>query len=207
LFNLSLERILISIPVVLIAITFHELGHALTAYSFGDQTAKNQGRLSLNPLRHLDPIGALMLLFMGFGWAKPVPVNPYNFRGNRKRSMMVVSAAGPAMNILLALIASLFFYFFYNYLNSITEVFLRTFILINVFLASFNLLPVPPLDGSKILAGLLPDKGANFLYSIEAYGPMILVLLIVTRATSYLVMPIANFLLNLINIIAFAIVF
>ena len=101
--NFDLERLIYVIPAIIIALTFHEYAHARIAYAFGDPTAKNEGRMTLNPLKHLDPIGTLLLIFAGFGWAKPVPVNPFYFQGNRKRKMLLVSLGGPAMNLLEAI--------------------------------------------------------------------------------------------------------
>ncbi|MGI6225253.1 MAG: site-2 protease family protein [Peptococcales bacterium] len=199
--NFTLEKILILIPVVLIAITFHELAHGYVAYRLGDPTPKIQGRLTLNPVSHLDPLGALLLLIAGFGWAKPVEVNPYYFRKDRQRGMMLVALAGPLTNVLIAFIGALIFNYLGDY-GTLTYIFLSNLIIINIYLAAFNLLPIPPLDGSKILAGLLPKSSLNFIYSLEGYGPLILMLLIITGFTRYLVLPIANVLITLVTTLA-----
>ncbi|KJS82717.1 MAG: peptidase [Peptococcaceae bacterium BICA1-8] len=195
--NLTLENLLILVPVVLIAITFHELAHGWVAYQLGDPTPKIQGRLTLNPISHLDPLGALLLLVAGFGWAKPVEVNPYYFQGDRHKGMMLVALAGPLANILIAFIGALLFSYFGSY-GSYAFIFFSNLVMINIYLAAFNLLPVPPLDGSKILAGLLPKSQVNLLFSLEGYGPLILMLLIITGFTRYLVLPIAKVLITLV---------
>ena len=192
---------------MLLAITFHETAHGFVAYKLGDPTAKNQGRLTLNPLAHLDPVGALMMFIAGFGWAKPVPVNPFFFNGDRTKGMMLVSVAGPVTNLLLSFVA----YFIYAagggfvtvpFLN----VFLTQMIVLNIYLAIFNLIPVPPLDGSKILAGFLPRAAAyKYLTTVEQYGFIILLVLIVFNITDMILVPIANFVLNLFSMILFAI--
>ncbi len=185
-----IQELLISLPAILLAITIHEFSHGLAAHLLGDPTPKNQGRLTLNPLPHLDPLGALMLVVAHFGWAKPVQVNPYNFRGDRQRGMLLVALAGPASNILVALLGGILYNLVYGvsvYFSS----FAFSLILINVYLALFNLIPIPPLDGSKILASILPRRMHGFLYQLEAYGTIILVLLIVTNITGKVLGPIA----------------
>jgi len=193
--NFTIERLLILIPVVLIAITFHETAHGWVAYKLGDPTPKVTGRLSLNPISHLDPLGALLLLVTGFGWAKPVEVNPFYFKGDRRQGMMLVALAGPLANVLVAFVAALIFNY-WGFRSGLGRQFLYNLIIINIYLAAFNLLPVPPLDGSKILAWLLPRSKANFLYTLEGYGPLILMLLIITGLTGYFVLPVANLLLS-----------
>ena len=206
-FGSSITSIIATLLAVLLAITFHETAHGFVAYKLGDPTAKNQGRLTLNPLAHLDPVGALMMFIAGFGWAKPVPVNPFFFNGDRTKGMMLVSVAGPVTNLLLSFIA----YFIYAagggfvtvpFLN----VFLTQMIVLNIYLAIFNLIPVPPLDGSKILAGFLPRTAAyKYLTTVEQYGFIILLVLIVFNITDMILVPIANFVLNLFSMILFAI--
>lgn len=183
-FGITLERLMYVLPAIIVALTFHEYAHARVAYAFGDPTAQEAGRLSLNPLKHLDPVGTLLLVLAGFGWAKPVPVNPWYFTGSRKRKMMAVSVAGPVMNLLEALagagVMSLLWHFtqgdsgFLQWLF----LFLYYFVQINLVLALFNLLPVPPLDGSRIIAGLLPDSKQHWVYSLERYGFIILLALV-----------------------------
>lgn len=185
-----LAQLIYSVPAILIALTIHEFSHGMAAHLLGDPTPKNQGRLTLNPLPHLDPLGTLMLLVARFGWAKPVQVNPYYFKGDRQRGMLYVALAGPLSNILVALVGSMMYNLFdvYSYLST----FSITLITINVYLAIFNLIPVPPLDGSKILIGLLPRRMHDTIYQLEAYGPIILMLLIVTNLTGRILVPIAR---------------
>lgn len=186
--NFSVERLLYILPAIILALTFHEFAHALAAYRFGDPTAKDAGRLTLNPLRHLDPIGTLMLIIAGFGWAKPVPINPYYFQGRRNRKIIAVSVAGPLMNLLEAILGAavlaLLVHLAYRQggmtlsgVGNYAVNFLIYFVQINVVLAVFNLIPIPPLDGSKILAGLLPPDKMNLLFALERNGFLILLLL------------------------------
>jgi len=187
--------LLITIPAVLIALTFHEYAHGLIAYRLGDPTAKMQGRLTLNPISHLDPVGTLLLIFANFGWAKPVPVNPMYFQGDRVRGMMIVSLAGPFTNFLLAYLGALFIGFMQRgWLpnHQLAASFLLTFVYINLVLAVFNLIPVPPLDGSKILAGFVSRQTAMKIYAMEQYGPILLLLLIVTGITSKVIWPLVS---------------
>ncbi len=201
--------ILIWLPAILIGLTFHEYAHGRVAYMLGDDTAYHQGRLTLNPLPHIDWMGFFMLIIFKFGWAKPVQVNPLNFNRNisMKRGMMLVSLAGPVMNILLALVGMIL----YRYIQPFQELewgsyavaLLMPLIQINLILAAFNLIPVPPLDGSKILAGLLPDSGARLMYSLEQYGPIILILLIITGLTGKLLWPLAQGIYSVLYYIVF----
>lgn len=206
--NLSLERLILVIPAILIALTIHEIAHAKIAYRFGDSTAKDAGRFSANPLKHLDPVGTFMLVFLGFGWAKPVQVNPINFQGDRKRKMMFVALAGPVSNLLQALAGAIILSLIYHFapLSTVTGFFISffiTYININLVLAIFNLLPIPPLDGSKVLAGLLPHRFANAAFQLERYGFVILLLLIVFNLTQYVIVPPLNFLWNILMKITF----
>jgi Zn-dependent protease len=183
--GIDIATIIARVITLLIAFTIHELAHAVTANYLGDLTPKRMGRISLNPIRHLDPFGTIMLIISGFGWAKPVMVNPNNMRGNPRTSMAVVAAAGPLSNILMALIASLPFRLGLL-LPTLTspgnlpslEFLLTEFIWINLILAFFNLIPVPPLDGYKILLGILPMEMAYRLRPLEQYGFLILIALI-----------------------------
>ena len=150
---------------VLLSLPFHEYAHAYVSYRLGDPTAKDQGRLTLNPLKHLDPLGTLLMFIARIGWAKPVPINPMYYK-NRKKGTLLVSLAGPVSNLILSFIFSIFFAILNLYLvnNPVTGLTVALagifylFITVNVYLAIFNLIPVPPLDGSKILGGLLPDE-------------------------------------------------
>lgn len=187
------------IPAILIAITFHEFAHGKTAMIIGDPTPGWHGRLTLNPIKHLDLIGSLMLVVVGFGWAKPVPVNPLYFNLDRQKGMMLVSVAGPAMNIVLAFFAALFINIFSP--TGIFSVFLELCLWFNVVLAIFNLLPVPPLDGSKILAGLLPKKYLYTFSRIEPYGIIILVVLLISGFIGGVIIPVINTIINFLLLI------
>lgn len=161
---------------LVIAITIHEYSHSLTADKLGDPTPRSLGRLTLNPLKHLDPIGTIALIFFGFGWGKPVPIDPYNFQ-KPKRDEILVSLAGPGSNLVLALIISLVVKFLP--LNDVFTLFLSVLIQINVILAIFNLLPLPPLDGSKIFLNLLPiEKSIQWQEAFEKYGLFLTVILL-----------------------------
>lgn len=174
---------------LLIAFTIHEFAHAWTANELGDRTAAYQGRLTLNPLAHLDPFGALALYLVGFGWAKPVPVNPYNLRNGKMGSVMV-SAAGPLSNLLMALLAAIPIRFGLIHLdpyntNALVKGVLPSlgylgyvFITTNILLMVFNLIPIAPLDGFRVAVGVLPGDLGYALERLEPYGPIILLLLI-----------------------------
>jgi Zn-dependent protease len=170
--------ILYLLPVILITLSVHEFAHAYSSYKLGDPTAKNMGRLTLNPLRHLDPLGTLMLLVSFFGWAKPVPINPMYYK-NTKRGTMIVSLAGPLSNVFMALLSAFAIAYIsvvYGTPNiysinkiSIIYYFSQFSYIININLAVFNILPIPPLDGSKILSGLLPNKYYYKMMQYENY--------------------------------------
>lgn len=171
--------------VLLFAFTFHELAHAVSADRLGDPTPARQGRITLNPIRHLDPFGTIMLLLTGFGWAKPVQVNPYNMRGNPTTSMAIVAAAGPISNFVMAFLAAIPFQlglvtpeFFAEGVIPTVPFLLTQFVWINLILAFFNLIPVPPLDGYRILTGILPPEMSFRLRPLEQYGFLILIGLI-----------------------------
>lgn len=182
---MNLLTLLMIAPPILLALTFHEYAHAYAAYRYGDDTAKQSGRLSLNPLRHLDPLGTIMIFIVHFGWAKPVPVNPYRLR-NPKKDMLWISAAGPLANMVLALASGLLIRVLQN--SGITPgvhnaaglmFFMAVMSLqINLALAIFNILPIAPLDGSKILSGLLPARHDKWIHSLQRYGAVILIGLI-----------------------------
>ena len=179
--SLDPQTLVLLIPVILFALTVHEYAHGMVAYRLGDPTAKHAGRLTLNPLSHLDPVGTIMLFLVGLGWAKPVPVDPRYF-ANPKRDMLWVALAGPAANMALALLSGLIIRFVTSdpsaYLSGALGPILISMMVrslqINLMLAVFNLLPVPPLDGSKIMYSLLPPQYAHWNYNLERYGPMVL---------------------------------
>ena len=182
----SILELIYFIVALVIAITVHEFAHALAAYKLGDPTAKYHGRLTLNPLAHLDPIGTLMMFLVHFGWGKPVPVNPYHFKNPVKDSALV-SLSGPMSNFLTALIFSVPLKYFYAGLPSWLVVLLWIIVDLNIVLGIFNLLPFPPLDGSKIFAVFIPQKHQNayfnFLEKSQPYfmGFILIDIFILTR--------------------------
>lgn len=187
---------LINLPGLLIAIVLHELAHGYTAYFLGDKTAKSQGRLSLNPLKHIDPMGFIFMLVFKFGWAKPVPINPLNFK-NRKRDTFLVSIAGVVTNFIIAIIAA-FIITYVPISNEILFQMVLTTLWYNIMLGVFNLLPFPPLDGSKVVASFLPVKYEYYFYKYERYFYFVLVILIFTNVTDKIIGPIIDFVLNVI---------
>ncbi len=211
--NLSQENFLLNLvltlPAVLIAITFHEYAHAWAADKLGDDTPRRQGRLSLNPLAHLDPIGCVLLVFAGFGWGKPVEVNPRNY--NRDISMTkadaLVSFAGPAMNFILAFIFTILYYAIATFapvfcMQTIGQVILTLItitISINIGLGVFNLIPLPPLDGSKILNHFLSFQARNWMAQHEFYFYIGFLLLWVTNLASYIVTPVVQLIFHGMN--------
>lgn len=203
----QLIGLLLTAPGVLIAITFHEFAHGYAAYKLGDDTAKRQGRLSLNPFAHLDPIGTLMLLVAGFGWGKPVEVDPRNY--TRKISMekgeAIVSLAGPLMNIILSMVFSLVYCAIYKFasptfLISTTGTIIMTIISytisINVGLGVFNLIPLPPLDGSKIIMPILTPKVKEFFINNEQIFYIIFILIWITGIAGDIITPAISWITN-----------
>ena len=199
----SLFNLVISVPGVLIAITFHEFAHGYAAYKLGDNTAKMEGRLSLNPLSHIDPIGGLMLLVAGFGWGKPVHVNPSNY--TRKYSMekgeAIVSVAGPAMNLILAIVFTLIYYAIYKFagiafmdstIGYIIMLLIQYTIAINIGLGIFNLIPLPPLDGSKIIMPFLPYNAKEWFRNNEQIFYIVFIVIWITGIASVIISPVIN---------------
>ena len=187
----------------LIAITLHELSHGYVSYKLGDPTAKNAGRLTLNPIKHIDIFGLLALVVFKFGWAKPVPIDPRYYK-NRKLGIIYVSIAGPLMNLCLACICAFFCRMLYYSYSSVLFDFFAIGMQINVGMFVFNLLPFPPLDGSKILFSLLPDKVEYFFYKYEKYFMIIVLVLVLTDLIDYILYPPINLLLNIfVNYISY----
>ena len=171
--NDPLAFALVAIP-LLFSVIIHEVAHGWVAYRMGDPTAKWAGRLTLNPLKHLDPIGTLMLFLAGFGWARPVPIN-FNNISDKRKGLIFVSSAGIVANILFAFIALLFFRLFSTSFSGITHILVYYVVQINITLAALNLIPIPPLDGSKILMGIASERTRYFLARIEPYGFFIII--------------------------------
>ncbi len=209
----SFIDIMLTIPALLIAISFHEFAHGYIAFRKGDPTASNLGRLTLNPIKHLDPFGALTLLLIGFGWAKPVPVNPMYFK-NPKKDMAIVGLAGPVSNVILAFLVllvaeilniNIFGTGMYGGGSAYLEKALLYTVLLNIGLAVFNLIPIPPLDGSKIFSSVLPTRLYFGIMRYENYAHIILLLLlftgILTPVLRFLQLRLLGVLLLVVNIL------
>ncbi|MCK4315986.1 MAG: site-2 protease family protein [Anaerolineae bacterium] len=206
-FGLSVSTILVRLIILFLAIPIHEWAHAWSAYQLGDDTASMRGRMTLNPLAHLDPIGSLLLLFSGFGWGKPVPVNPYRMRTNPRAGMAISAAAGPFSNFVLAMLLAIPFRlgwvgWYTGGFNIGSLLFIA--IQINLGLMLFNLIPIYPLDGEKILMGLLPPRWGDNLLRLRPFGTLILaVLLFILPRTGVdligmVIAPVYGLLLNLL---------
>ncbi|MGO0122079.1 site-2 protease family protein [Desulfothermobacter acidiphilus] len=187
----SWDYMLSLIPGIMLGLSVHEYAHGRVADALGDPTPRASGRLTLNPLAHVDPIGLILLFVAGFGWAKPVPVNPHYFRGSMRWGMFWVSLAGPAANLVTALVGALL-WGLWGVRSDPVGMVLQGIVMINVVLALFNLLPVPPLDGSKMLASFLPEKEMNWLLRHEQYGIIILLLLIITGVISFYLVAVVS---------------
>ena len=211
LLRLPMEVLIILLPILIFSLCFHEFSHGYIAYKLGDHTAARNGRLTLNPLAHLDPIGSLMILFVGFGWAKPVPVNPVNF-SNPRLDMMKVAFAGPASNLLLAFTGGLMM----RLVNIVgllqSEMFIQTlyfFIFINISLAVFNKIPVAPLDGSQIFGNMISKNYPELAWKLQMYGPKILMGIILIGMVTpfsvlgFLMMPFVKMFMYLFTGISF----
>ncbi|BCO07760.1 site-2 protease family protein [Desulfolithobacter dissulfuricans] len=201
--NHTIQQLIILAPPFLFALTFHELAHGYVAYNLGDPTARNAGRLTLNPLKHLDPLGVIAFIIMKIGWAKPVPVNPSYFKDPRK-GMLLVALAGPGANLLLA-VASAILAKILIMMPILPMFVLRPLagmlvasVWINIMLAVFNCLPIPPLDGSKILMGVLPEDLARSYARLEPFGFILLLVLFYIGIIPRIIMPIIRFANNLL---------
>lgn len=189
-----------SIPIILITITIHEYTHGKVAQYFGDPTAEMSGRLSLNPIVHIDPVGLLMLILFRFGWAKPVPINPNYFKDPEK-DMAFVGLAGPIVNFFAAWVCSLIVKFvpvLPGEFGQVIVYLLKYAIWLNIALGIFNLIPIPPLDGSRILRAVLPFEAQITMDRMEPYGFLMLVMLLIFPGTSELIMYLVNFFFNLL---------
>ncbi len=202
----DLLALLISIPALLFSLSCHEYAHGFAAYKQGDHMAKSLGRLSLNPFRHIDPLGTLAMLLVGFGWAKPVPINPSNFK-NGKKSMLIVSLAGVITNMFLALIAAFLLYFiryvipfelWYSsdglyFIYLILYQILNYLVMLNCALAIFNLMPVPPLDGYNVVKTLVANhRNMNFFWNVERYQTYILIGFLLISNRLYIIDGLVN---------------
>ncbi len=201
----AILRLIVLVPPILFAVTIHEVAHGWVAWRLGDQTAKAMGRLTLNPFKHLDPFGTLVFfLTQTIGWAKPVPVNPINMR-NPQKDMIWVSLAGPASNILVAALSAFLIKHGLRPLSILLPDFILTplalmivlSVQLNIGLAVFNLIPIPPLDGSKILMGILPRELAIKYASFERWGFILLLILVFTGVTGRIIVPLVFYLYNL----------
>jgi Zn-dependent protease len=218
--TIIIRQLLISALPILVAITFHEVSHGFVAYRLGDPTAKMLGRLTLNPIAHIDIFGTILLPLIlvistngqfVFGYAKPVPINPMNFK-NPRQGMAISAAAGPVTNIILAFVSMVLLKLIIMPLaavspESIANTVLRpvamiftSSVVINVVLASFNMIPIPPLDGGRVLAGLLPTTHANTFDRIEPYGFIIVIVLIYTGIAGKIIMPFIKFFLKIFQV-------
>lgn len=204
----GLLRLLLTIPGIFIALTFHEFAHAYTAYKLGDETPKLQGRMNLNPISHIDPIGFIFLITAGFGWGKPVQIDSRNFNGKYSisKAEAIVSAAGPIINFILAFIFFIIYYAMFYVANLgetlstqvsgiLASVILYT-VSINIGLGVFNLIPLPPLDGSKILMHFLPAKGKQWFYNNTQIFYIVFLLIWITGLASNILSPIFQLVFN-----------
>lgn len=204
----GLITFLYTLPALVLSLSIHEYAHAWVAYKLGDISQKIRGRLTLNPLAHIDPIGFIAIMLIGVGWGKPVQVDDRNFKDSRK-GMMLTSLAGPASNLLLAILVTIILKLLMVFGVSNTMVnsnvggiilnMLLYVIQFNIVFGIFNLIPLPPLDGSKVLAYFLPQRARGFMYTLERYSFIIILIIYFTNLTSYIITPGYNLILKLIN--------
>lgn len=209
-FSTAVGMILADLVIIFLILPFHEWAHAFAANLLGDKGIKQRGRLTLNPLSHIDPIGALCIILVGFGWARPVEVDPRYFK-NPKVGMGITAAAGPTANLVAALVGGFLFHILNNFapsfilvgfIGALLSTFLVNYIFINVSLAIFNLIPIPPLDGSKILFIFLPDNAVSFFYRYERIFYIVLLALLFTDVLplSQITMVVSNFIFNITSL-------
>lgn len=192
----------LSIPGILIAITFHEFAHAFAADKLGDDTPRRQGRLNLNPFTHLDPFGTIMLVFAGFGWGKPVEINPRNFNRNisLSKAEAIVAAAGPVMNFILAIVFEIIVCLLAKFMpeiyfgdeRRIISTILGSIVITNIGLGIFNLIPIPPLDGSKILGGFLPYNARNWMETHSQIFEIVFIALWIVGILGMIISPLIS---------------
>ena len=194
-----LMQIVAGLPGLIIAMTVHEFAHAVTAVALGDPTPKLQGRLTLNPTAHIDPVGLLMLFIVRFGWAKPVMINPYNFK-NPRRDDILVSLAGPFSNLVTAFVALLVMVLLIKFGVQMTPGMNTVFSLIliyNINFAIFNMIPIPPLDGAQVLKQLLPYELARKFHELERYSFLILIVFLMTPILGSILVPMQRLILRI----------
>jgi len=201
--GIQLLSLLLTLPAVIIAITFHEYAHALAADKLGDDTPRMQGRLNLNPMSHLDPVGFMLLMFAGFGWGKPVQINPRNFNRNVRmdKGEAIVSIAGPVMNFILAIVSAMALgavymfapaSFFQGTVGTILYILLQELVVINIGLGVFNLIPLPPLDGSKIFINFMPYNTRRWIMEHSHIFYYIFLAIWITGLAGVIISPIIN---------------
>lgn len=220
--NFNIFNVIFMIPALLTAVIFHEIAHGYVAYKLGDSTAKEEGRLTVNPIPHIDPVGSLLvpglLILVNspflFGWAKPVPINPYRFKVDYRKGIILTSLAGPLSNFTLAFIFSLLFHLlksetFISLISSIASVsliesiviplviFFKYAVMVNLIIGIFNILPIPPLDGGNVVLNVLPRDIYEKILPYEQYGFFIVILLLMTGILGLVIYPIYNFFWNL----------
>lgn len=200
--NINIQEAILTVPGILIGFTFHEYAHAYMATMFGDPTPRRQGRLTANPLAHIDPWGFILILLFRFGWAKPVQTNPSNYGGDIRKKDLLVSLAGPVTNLIIAIIFGVIDLLLVRSgilekidLNSalIVVQILNYVVIINSILFIFNLVPIPPLDGFHILADILPQSAYRFIYTVERYGYIILMIFVISPLCDFIVGNIGGF--------------